>query len=160
MLRALKNAAEFIWVKATNAWWSTKRLRFLRSQPPIIAVNTHAINKDRQKALVRDATAVLRNRLTENDSFQQSQSRHVGWHDEKDRVANNERDTVISKRKAEIIAVGTAEFPRYIIMEDADAPPEQRRYWAGQKWIKQARIALLYANRDLASHDLAAVSEI
>ena len=66
---------------------------------------------------------------------------------------------MMPKQKIEIVTVGTDEFPRYIIVEDADVLPEHRRYWAGQKWIKQSHLALLYANRDLASHDLAAVSE-
>lgn len=66
---------------------------------------------------------------------------------------------MISKRKAEITTVGSPEFPRYVIVEDADAPPEQRKYWAGHKWIKEARLALLYANRDLASLEATMVSE-
>jgi hypothetical protein len=72
-------------------------------------------------------------------------------------MANNGREGMISKGKAEIMTVGTAEFPRYIIVANADAPPEHRRYWAGQKWIRPAGLALLYADRGLASHDLAAV---
>jgi hypothetical protein len=65
---------------------------------------------------------------------------------------------MISKRKSEIVIVGTAEFPRYIIAAGSDDPAEDRRYWAGQKWIAQAHLALLYANRDLAVHDLVAAS--
>jgi len=66
---------------------------------------------------------------------------------------------MISKRKAEIVTAGTAEFPRYVIVADSDAPAEHRRYWAGQKWIAQAHLALLYADRNVALHDLAAVSD-
>jgi hypothetical protein len=79
--------------------------------------------------------------------------------DEEHLVANDGRNCMISKGKAEIITVGSPEFPRYIIVEDADAPPEQRRYWAGQKWITQAHLALLYANRDLAMHEATMIFE-
>jgi hypothetical protein len=65
---------------------------------------------------------------------------------------------MISKRKAEVVTVGTAEFPRYVIVADADAHPEHRKYWAGQKWITQAHLALLYADRNEALYDLSAVS--
>jgi len=63
-----------------------------------------------------------------------------------------------SKLRAEIITVGTAEFPRYIIVAGSDGPSEHRRYWAGQKWITQAHLALLYADRNVALHDAAATS--
>jgi hypothetical protein len=65
---------------------------------------------------------------------------------------------MISKRKAEIVAVGSAEFPRYIIVSDSAATPEDRRYLAGQKWIVQRHLASLYADRSLAEQDLAAIS--
>jgi hypothetical protein len=64
-----------------------------------------------------------------------------------------------SQRRAEIITVGTAEHPRYIIVEGAGASHGQRRYWAGQKWISQPRLALLYAHQEVASHDLDALSD-
>jgi hypothetical protein len=63
---------------------------------------------------------------------------------------------MISKGKAEVVTVGIAEFPRYIIVAGSS---EQRRYWAGQKWISQSHLALLYANRKAASDDLASISQ-
>ncbi len=65
---------------------------------------------------------------------------------------------MVLKRKAEIVTVGRAEFPRYIIVADSDASTEGRRYWAGQKWINQKHLASLYADRSLAEQDLAAIS--
>lgn len=66
---------------------------------------------------------------------------------------------MIPKKKVDVVTVGTASFPRYIIVANSDSFPEQRRYWAGQGWITQARFALLYADRDMAWQDLAAVSD-
>lgn len=65
---------------------------------------------------------------------------------------------MVSKQKAEIVTVGRAAFPRYIIVADSDAAPEHRRFWAGQKWIAQRHLALLYADRSVAEQDLAAIS--
>lgn len=65
---------------------------------------------------------------------------------------------MVLKRKAEVVAVGRADFPRYIIVADSDAAPERRRYWAGQKWITQRYLALLYADWNVAVQDLAEVS--
>jgi hypothetical protein len=66
---------------------------------------------------------------------------------------------MVSKHKAEVVSVGTAEFPRFVIVADCDAPPQRRRYWAGQKWISQSHLALLYADRNVALEDLATVSD-
>lgn len=65
---------------------------------------------------------------------------------------------MIPKKKAKVVTVGTARFPRYIIVAESDSPPEQRWYWAGQTWIAHARRALLYADRNVALQDLVAVS--
>ena len=65
---------------------------------------------------------------------------------------------MVSKQKAEIVTIGRADFPRYIIVADSDAAPKHRRFWAGQKWITQRHLALLYADRDVAVQDLAAIS--
>jgi len=65
---------------------------------------------------------------------------------------------MVSKQKAEIVTVGRADFPRYVIVADSDAAPENQRYWAGLKWITQSHLALLYADRSVAEQDLAAIS--
>ncbi len=53
-----------------------------------------------------------------------------------------------------ILTVGPNGFPRYIILADSSAPPEERQYWAGAKWIDKPNFALLYADRHTALEDL------
>jgi hypothetical protein len=72
--------------------------------------------------------------------------------------AGDERQGMVSKRKAEIVSVGRADFPRYIIVADSNAASEHQRYWAGLKWIKQSHLAPLYADRSVAEQDLDSIS--
>ena len=71
---------------------------------------------------------------------------------------DDERQGMISKQNVEIVTVGKADFPRYIIMAASGAASEHRRFWAGQKWITQRHLALLYADRSVAVQDLAEIS--
>ncbi len=52
--------------------------------------------------------------------------------------------------RTNVLVVGTADFPRYVIVEDGNAAPEDRKYWAGAKWIDQPRLAALFANQQSA----------
>jgi hypothetical protein len=52
--------------------------------------------------------------------------------------------------RANILAVGTADFPRYVIIDDGKAASEDRKYWAGAKWIEQPHLAALFAHQKFA----------
>ena len=52
--------------------------------------------------------------------------------------------------RANVLVVGTTSFPRYVIVEDGNAAPQDRKYWAGEKWIDIPRLAALFAHQQLA----------
>ena len=45
-------------------------------------------------------------------------------------------------------------WPRFVIVRESPEPDNQREYWAGEKWVRELRAALLYAHRKFVREDL------
>lgn len=46
------------------------------------------------------------------------------------------------------------EWPRFVIVRESPEPDKQREYWAGEKWVRELRDALLYAHKKFVREDL------
>ena len=45
-------------------------------------------------------------------------------------------------------------WPRFVIVRECPEADNQREYWAGEKWVRGLRAALLYAHRKFVRRDL------
>jgi hypothetical protein len=45
-------------------------------------------------------------------------------------------------------------WPRFVIVRESSEPDNQREYWAGEKWVREVRAALLYADKKFVREDL------
>ena len=46
------------------------------------------------------------------------------------------------------------QWPRFVIVRESSEADNQREYWAGDKWVRERRAALLYAHQKFVRDDL------
>lgn len=62
-----------------------------------------------------------------------------------------------SNARAEIRRLKQDRFPRWVIIDDADKPSADRRFWSGQDWVSELRAAMLFADKDAVVNELIAI---
>jgi hypothetical protein len=60
---------------------------------------------------------------------------------------------VMNTIQPKILAIG-GKWTRFVIVRESPEPDNQREYWAGEKWVREPRAALLYAHQKLVKKDL------
>ena len=59
-----------------------------------------------------------------------------------------------SKVKPAVRRVGPQQFPRWIIIDDGNKVPTQRRFWNGTEWVERLRGAALFAHKNMVRAEL------
>lgn len=62
--------------------------------------------------------------------------------------------TVTSKVRPEARRVGSKQFPRWVIIDDAAKVPSQRKFWNGEGWVEGLRNAMLFAHKHAVLEEL------
>ena len=59
-----------------------------------------------------------------------------------------------SKVRPEARRVGSKQFPRWVIIDDATKVRSERRFWNGAKWVEGLRSAMLFAHKNAVLEEL------
>jgi hypothetical protein len=62
--------------------------------------------------------------------------------------------TMPNKVRPEIRRVGSKQFPRWVLIDDATTVPSKRRFWNGAEWVAGLRNALLFAHKHAVLEEL------
>ena len=52
-----------------------------------------------------------------------------------------------------ILTIG-GQWPRFVIVQDSPEPDACPQFWDGEKWVRELRVALLYAHKKFVRGDL------
>jgi len=62
--------------------------------------------------------------------------------------------TMTSRVKPEVRRVGSKQFPRWVIIDDATKVPGRQRFWNGATWVEGLRNATLFAHKRAVLEEL------